>query len=79
LANKGSITWSDLAYETANKWRLDSMFINSMRAEDISLQAQRPVYSVLGSEKGIFLPSLENALQRFFEERKISVSARSII
>ena len=79
LANKGAITWAELAYETANNWRLSSMFINSMPAKDISLQAPRPTYSVLGSEKGILLPSLENALQRFFKERQISVSAKSII
>jgi len=50
-----------------------------MPAQGISLAAQRPRYSVLGSEKGTFLPSLDNALQRFFNERKISVSTRSIV
>ena len=79
LTNKGSITWSDLAYETASKFKLNNMFINSMPAQGISLAAQRPRYSVLGSEKGTFLPSLDNALQRFFNERKISVSTRSIV
>jgi dTDP-4-dehydrorhamnose reductase len=58
LTNKGSITWSDLAYETASKFKLNSMFINSMPAQGISLAAQRPRYSVLGSEKGTFLPFL---------------------
>lgn len=79
LANKGSISWADLAYETAHKWRLNNMFINAMPAKDISLAAPRPKYSVLGSEKGILLPSLDNALQRFFNERKVSVSAKSIV
>jgi dTDP-4-dehydrorhamnose reductase len=79
LANKGDITWSDLAYETAKRWKLNNMFINSMPAKEISLQAQRPAYSVLRSEKGILLPSLENALQRFLNERKISVATKSII
>lgn len=79
LANKGAISWADLAYETANRWKLNSIFINPMPAEDISFQAKRPAYSVLGSKKGILLPSLENALQRFFDERKISVAAKSII
>ena len=79
LANKGAISWADLAYETANRWKLNSIFINPMPAEDISFQAKRPAYSVLGSEKGILLPSLENALQRFFNERQISVAAKSII
>lgn len=79
IANKGGTTWSELAYEVAAKWRLNNIFINSMPAKDISYQAQRPSYSVLRSEKGIILPSLDNALQRFYNERKISVAAKSII
>lgn len=79
LCNKGAITWADLAYETANNWKLNNMFINAMPSEEIALAARRPVYSVLGSEKGVLLPTLENALQRFFNERKILVSEKSII
>jgi dTDP-4-dehydrorhamnose reductase len=79
LANNGIISWAELAFETANRWRLNNMFINSMPAKDISLMASRPSYCVLGSKKGIVLPTLENALQRFYNERKIQVSARSII
>ena len=79
IANRGATTWSELAYEVATKWRLNNIFINSMPAKEISLQAQRPAYSVLKSEKGIILPSLDNALQRFYNERKISVAAKSII
>ncbi len=79
LANKGAITWADLAYDTASRWRLDPMFINSMPLNELNMTAKRPLYSVLGSEKGIFLPSLESALERFFSERKITVSTKSII
>lgn len=79
LANRGVITWADLAYDTANRWKLNNMFINAMPAQHLSLAAPRPAYSVLGSEKGILLPSLENALQRFLNERKISVSKKSIV
>ena len=79
LANKGIVSWAELAFETANRWRLNNMFINSMPAKDISLVASRPSYCVLRSKKGIVLPTLENALQRFYNERKIRVSARSII
>jgi dTDP-4-dehydrorhamnose reductase len=79
IVNRGSTTWSELAYEVATKWRLNNIFINSMPAREISLQAQRPAYSVLKSEKGIILPGLDNALQRFYNERKISVVAKSII
>jgi dTDP-4-dehydrorhamnose reductase len=79
LTNKGIVSWAELAFETANRWRLNNMFINSMPAKDISLVASRPSYCVLRSKKGIVLPTLENALQRFYNERKIQVSARSII
>jgi dTDP-4-dehydrorhamnose reductase len=79
ITNRGVTTWSELAFEVAAKWRLNNMFINSLPAKDISYQAQRPQYSVLKSEKGIVLPSLDNALQRFYNERKISVAAKSII
>jgi dTDP-4-dehydrorhamnose reductase len=33
----------------------------------MNLAAKRPLYSVLQSEKGIQLPSLDNALERYFE------------
>jgi dTDP-4-dehydrorhamnose reductase len=79
LTNKGIVSWAELAFETANRWRLNNMFINSMPAKDISLVASRPSYCALRSKKGIVLPTLENALQRFYNERKIQVSARSII
>lgn len=32
-------------------------------------KAKRPLYSVLHSEKGIHLPTIENALLRYFEEK----------
>jgi dTDP-4-dehydrorhamnose reductase len=37
LANKGSITWADLAYETASAAHLDSMFINAVSLAELNL------------------------------------------
>ena len=70
LANQGAITWSDLAYETAHKFGLDNSAINAVPLKDLSFPAMRPYYCVLGSERGHLLPSLENAMQRFFDEKK---------
>jgi len=70
LANQGAITWADLAYETAERFGLDNAYINAVPLQDLNYPAKRPYYSVLGSEKGLLLPTLENALQRFFDEKR---------
>jgi dTDP-4-dehydrorhamnose reductase len=74
LANGGEITWADFAYETANRFGLDNSFINAVPLQDLKYPAKRPYYSVLGSEKGCLLPTLENAMQRFFDEKQIQLS-----
>lgn len=73
LANAGSTTWAELAYETAYAFEYDTNFIHSVPLTELNLQAPRPGYSVLSSEKGFLLPSLENALQRYFAEKRQSV------
>ena len=70
LANQGSITWSDFAYETAERFGLNNAFINAVPLQDLNYPARRPYYSVLGTEKGHLLPTLENAMQRFFDEKR---------
>lgn len=70
LANSGAITWSDLAYETAKQFGNDPAFIQSIPLAQMALPARRPKFSVLGSEKGILMPSLGNALQRYFDEKR---------
>jgi len=74
LANKGILTWADLAYEVADRCQLDSSFINAVPSQEIAYPAPRPKYSVLGTEKGHLLPSLENALDRYFAEKKQAVA-----
>lgn len=70
LANEGTISWADLAYETARQSGSDSSFIQPLSLAEMALPALRPLFSVLGSEKGVLLPSLENALQRYFDEKR---------
>ncbi len=79
LANKGAITWADLAFETARIFRLDSMFIDAQPLAAMNMEAVRPRYSVLGSEKGILLPTLDDALRRFRQERTQEVQTRLIV
>jgi dTDP-4-dehydrorhamnose reductase len=67
LANAGAITWSDLAREVAIRAGLSPDPVRSVSSRDLNLAAKRPSYSVLGSERGWILPSLDNALDRWLD------------
>lgn len=71
LANKGSITWADLAYDIADGFDLDRSFINAVSSGELNYAALRPAYSVLSTEKGHLLPSFQNAFERYVLKEKI--------
>lgn len=70
LANPGATAWADLARFAANLAGFDTTRIHAVSTRDLGLAAPRPAYSVLGSERGVLLPSLENAIARYFQERE---------
>ncbi|HEV7620167.1 MAG TPA: dTDP-4-dehydrorhamnose reductase, partial [Flavisolibacter sp.] len=70
LANKGSITWANLAFEIADGFGLDKSLINPISANEMNFAAKRPGNTVLSSERGVLLPTLENALRRYMHEQK---------
>jgi dTDP-4-dehydrorhamnose reductase len=67
LTNHGKITWADFARKIAEMAGCDTGLVNSKPVGEMGLAAKRPYNSVLQSEKGIKLPAIENALQRYFE------------
>lgn len=69
LSNQGSLTWADFASEIALRGGMEQKRIQTKKLIQMKWKANRPLYSVLHSEKGIQLPALENALNRFFEEK----------
>lgn len=69
ISNDGEITWADMAFEIARMGGFNKDYLKPRSLRRMDLKAQRPVYSVLKSEKGIVLPSLEHALGRYFEAR----------
>ncbi len=73
LTNKGEISWSNFAEEVACRARIQKPTISSVPIAALNLAAPRPNYSVLKSEKGFDLPSLDNALERFFRDREILI------
>ncbi len=69
LANSGAIDWAGLAQLTAQLAGLDATKVEAHPSEALGLTAPRPSYSVLGSERGMLLPSLEQAIGRYLQER----------
>jgi dTDP-4-dehydrorhamnose reductase len=70
LANEGAVSWADLAFVVAEGFELERSLICAVDSSRMNYTARRPNYSVLASERGHLLPSLENALNRFFHEKK---------
>lgn len=66
LTNQGETNWIEFAREIARRTGHDTNLIHSPAIRSVSLRAPRPLYGILGSEKGIFLPPLTQALDHYF-------------
>ena len=70
ISNKGSISWAMLATEVARRSGYDSKNFKAVTLSEMNFAASRPAYSVLDTEKGFELPSLDHALNMFFKEQE---------
>lgn len=68
LSNPSAIIWADLARHVASLAGLDPNRIQARPAKELGWLAPRPAYSVLSSERGILLPTIDNAIDRYFAE-----------
>jgi dTDP-4-dehydrorhamnose reductase len=71
LANTGKISWAMLAREIAERAGHNVNLIRAVSVNDMDYKAVRPKYSALKSERGMLLPSLDKALNNFFEDLKL--------
>jgi dTDP-4-dehydrorhamnose reductase len=69
LSNSGMLTWYDFAEELAKRGGYHKKNIVSCKQDETAWKAKRPGYSALQSDKGIKLPPLSNAIDRFFKEK----------
>jgi dTDP-4-dehydrorhamnose reductase len=69
ITNHGIISWAEFAKEVATRGGYAKQKINTRRSSEMLWKATRPSYSVLQSNRGLQLPSLDNALERFFKEK----------
>ena len=68
LANRGAISWSEFACMAAEAAQLDASLVRGLPSAAMGQAAKRPRFSVLGSERGILMPTLENGLTRYLAE-----------
>ncbi|MBW4560844.1 MAG: sugar nucleotide-binding protein [Mojavia pulchra JT2-VF2] len=68
LANQGAIAWADLARLAAKTAGVSVSNLIARPTRELGFIAPRPAYSVLGSDRGELMPSLDNAMSRYFDE-----------
>jgi dTDP-4-dehydrorhamnose reductase len=71
LTNDGSTTWADFGDIIADRAGYKKNRLIAKPVEEMNWKARRPLYSVLESGKGIKLPNLDHALDRYFETRTV--------
>jgi dTDP-4-dehydrorhamnose reductase len=71
LANAGAMTWADLARHAATMANLDPTAVDAELTATLGMPAPRPLYSVMSSEHGAIMPSLDDALGRYFHDSSV--------
>ena len=65
LANDGAVTWEEFALHAARATGVSTKHLRGVSLAELALEAQRPRYTALASERGTVLPPLDSALSRF--------------
>lgn len=71
VANDAEVTWADFAREIAMRGSYNPNLISRVSLNEMGLKALRPSYSVLKSNRGGLLDTLDCALERFFSDREL--------
>lgn len=75
LANQGTYSWAELARLALQVAGLDAGGVVPRPAASFGWAARRPRFSVLGTERGPLLPSVESGLHRHLEDERLLQSA----
>lgn len=76
LTNVGTVSWAEFAQKVARKAGLNVKLIDAVPFTELGLDVCIPRYTVLTTEKGILLPTFEDALARYFDalDERLSIS-----
>ena len=69
LANRGAVTWAELARRAACMAGVDGSLVQECPHLELGLVARRPAFAALESERGTLMPSLDDALARYVRTR----------
>lgn len=69
ITNPCETNWADFAEKIADRAHFDKKSVVPLSSKKMNYLAKRPSYSVLGSKRGVFLSSLDEGLEKFFEQR----------
>lgn len=72
LANRGVVTWAELACLIAVKTGFDLTRVQGRPSQSMGFIAARPPFTALSSERGNFMPSLDDSLEAFLKDSKWS-------
>jgi dTDP-4-dehydrorhamnose reductase len=64
-ANEGSLTWAEFAREASSRAGIPSTHLRTRSSATTPGRARRPLYSSLRSNRGLTLPSLSDAIDRY--------------
>jgi dTDP-4-dehydrorhamnose reductase len=64
LANVGDVSWAEFAQQAAAAFGVDPSTLRPRPAHALGSVARRPRYGVLGSERAMLMPTLDDALRR---------------
>jgi dTDP-4-dehydrorhamnose reductase len=68
LANRGAVSWAQLAAMAAEAARLPTSLLEPVDTASLGQVAPRPPWSALDSARGRVMPALDDALARYFDD-----------
>jgi dTDP-4-dehydrorhamnose reductase len=71
LANPDAVTPAELVRRAAQVAGLEASGVEEWPLHDMRLTARRPAHNILSSERGILLPSLQDALVRYVQKARV--------
>ena len=70
LTNQGVVSWAGLAQLAAQVAGLNPALVHGLPTAALGQRALRPRYAALASERGVLMPTLEDGLGRYLNDRE---------
>jgi dTDP-4-dehydrorhamnose reductase len=71
LTNGAAMSWADLARKACAAAGVDDSRLEARTTAELGLRAARPRNSAMSSERGLLLPSFDDALARYLRDREL--------